>query len=380
MKKRQQRPLRSRRLGVLAACLTVLPLLHVFAQSLETREQELDTLRSQIVELSEALDRAKSREESLETKVEIAGAELALQQAKVAEADQEVALASGKVEHTQNEVERLEASLTVLRDDLAKRLVGLYRLGGHGFFRLFISMEAGDHLLPAIRQLRFLVQRDQRTIDRYVKVREDLSLQRNLLEEQLVAMQLWRHQEVERRDRLQTLERRHQALLDRAVSERRRLAARSNALQDKERKLVSLMNRLGSDVSSLEGAPLQEFRGVLDWPARGEVSQEFGPIKDRRYQTEVPHHGLDLKLERGTKVRTVYGGEVIYASELEGYGLMVVVNHPGKIFTLYGGLELLNVASGDMLSLGDVIGLSTDLLYFEIRVENQPQNPRQWLR
>jgi septal ring factor EnvC (AmiA/AmiB activator) len=33
-----------------------------------------------------------------------------------------------------------------------------------------------------------------------------------------------------------------------------------------------------------------------------------------------------------------------------------------------------------MVSLGDVVGLSTDKLYFEIRVEKRPEDPMSWLR
>ncbi len=368
--------------AVLVLTLGLMPAVGpALAQSLETRELELDTLRQNIVRLQSELDVVQSREGTLEDRLEIAQAELALQQAKVSEADQELSLATAKVEAARIQVTNLEQELTGVRADLRRRLVGLYRLGGQGFLRLFLAMEAREDLLPSIRQLRFLVRRDRLTIDRYVEVREQLSVQREVLEQQLAEVEAWRGQEVDRRDELKTIERRRKRLLNQVAEERRNLVARADALQEKERKLLRFMNDLvGSETPVLDGAPVQEFRGVLDWPARGEVVAEFGPRKDPRYKTEVPHHGLDLKLDQGTKVRAVFPGEVVYASEFEGYGPMVVVHHPGRVFTLYAGLELVNVDKGVMLSLGDVVGLSAELLYFEIRVENEPQNPRQWLR
>lgn len=368
--------------AVLVLTLGLMPAVGpALAQSLETRELELDTLRQNIVRLQSELDVVQSREGTLEDRLEIAQAELALQQAKVSEADQELSLATAKVEAARIQVTNLEQELTGVRADLRRRLVGLYRLGGQGFLRLFLAMEAREDLLPSIRQLRFLVRRDRLTIDRYVEVRDQLSVQREVLEQQLAEVEAWRGQEVDRRDELKTIERRRKRLLNQVAEERRNLVARADALQEKERKLLRFMNDLvGSETPVLDGAPVQEFRGVLDWPARGEVVAEFGPRKDPRYKTEVPHHGLDLKLDQGTKVRAVFPGEVVYASEFEGYGPMVVVHHPGRVFTLYAGLELVNVDKGVMLSLGDVVGLSAELLYFEIRVENEPQNPRQWLR
>jgi len=65
---------------------------------------------------------------------------------------------------------------------------------------------------------------------------------------------------------------------------------------------------------------------------------------------------------------------------VQGYGLTAVVHHPGRVFSLYAGLGELQVAAEDVLSLGQVIGIATDTLYFEIREENRPVDPARWLR
>jgi septal ring factor EnvC (AmiA/AmiB activator) len=76
----------------------------------------------------------------------------------------------------------------------------------------------------------------------------------------------------------------------------------------------------------------------------------------------------------------VYPGKVLFAAPFEGYGLTAVVFHPGRVFTLYAGLSELRKAKEDMVSLSDTVGLATDKLYFEIRVENRPDDPLLWLR
>jgi septal ring factor EnvC (AmiA/AmiB activator) len=125
---------------------------------------------------------------------------------------------------------------------------------------------------------------------------------------------------------------------------------------------------------------MDEFKGVLDWPVEGDVSSEFGPRKDPRYQTEVPHNGLDLKVSPGLNVRAIYPGSVVFADRFEGYGRMVVILHPGRVFSLYAGLGELSTSKGDVVSLGEVVGSASEQVYFEIRRENQPENPRDWLR
>ena len=84
--------------------------------------------------------------------------------------------------------------------------------------------------------------------------------------------------------------------------------------------------------------------------------------------------------EQGAEVRVVFPGKVLFAAPFQGYGLTAVVHHPGRVFSLYAGLEELKVGAEDVLSLGQVIGIAKDTLYFEIREENRPVDPAQWLR
>jgi septal ring factor EnvC (AmiA/AmiB activator) len=59
---------------------------------------------------------------------------------------------------------------------------------------------------------------------------------------------------------------------------------------------------------------------------------------------------------------------------------MVVVQHAGRVFTLYAGLSELRVRKDDILPLHTILGRAGSALYFEIRVDKNPENPRAWLR
>ncbi len=290
-------------------------------------------------------------------------------------------LAAARSAETEAEIEGLESAMAALRDDLRRRLAGLYRLGRQGYLRLFLSLKPDADLLPAIRQLRFLVRRDQITVERYGATRRELVGKREQLAAEQREMGLWQQREQERRDALASTRRRRELTLARVAREREELAARARALQEKERKLTRLVDSLvEGSLAPLDGTPIQDFRGALDWPFKGEVVSGFGPRKDPRYRTEVPHNGIDVATEEGASIGAIFPGEVLYAAEFEGYGLMVVVHHPGRVFTLYAGLAALRAGKGDMLSLGQEVGTATDVLYFEIRLENQPQDPLEWLR
>ncbi len=96
------------------------------------------------------------------------------------------------------------------------------------------------------------------------------------------------------------------------------------------------------------------------------------------------HSGLDLSAPQGTPILAANSGPILYAGwNSWGYGNTVVIGH-GPFSTLYGHMSSLAVACGNTVSAGQVIGYvgstgnsSGPHLHFEIRFQNQPQDPSQ---
>jgi septal ring factor EnvC (AmiA/AmiB activator) len=246
---------------------------------------------------------------------------------------------------------------------------------------MLLSLAPGAELLPAVRQLRYLARRDAALVAGIEELRARLAVEHSTLDEERETARGWFARESERRDALVALERQKSRLLAGARAESDRIAVRAQELGERARRLSGFLDALyGRTDLALSGLPIQDFRGVLDWPARGRVTAGFGPRIDPRYGTRVPHNGLDIATVPDDEVRAVYPGKVLYAAPFEGLGPMVVVQHAGRAFTLYAGLAEIRRRKGDVLSLHDVVGLAGPTLYFEIRIENRPEDPARWLR
>lgn len=346
-----------------------------------TREQELAALRSEIARLTSRLAEARRQQTGLQGELQAVEAGLRLQEARLAEAAAARDLAARRVAAGEREVSRLQGALETARTGLRRRLAALYRLGRQGYFRLFLSLKPDQRLLPSIRLMRYLARRDRAAIDRYQQARTGLERERGQLLARREEAEKWIASERVRRQQLVAAREHKAALLARAERERRTLTARTTELADREKKLANFLDFLyGRTTGSPAGTPIQEFRGVLDWPAEGKVTEGFGQILDPLYKTRVPHNGVDLAVAPGAEVRAVFAGKVLYAAPFQGYGNTVIVQHPGRVFTLYAGLSTMRVGKEHMLSLGDAVGLASDKLYFEIRVENRPEDPLGWLR
>ncbi len=94
------------------------------------------------------------------------------------------------------------------------------------------------------------------------------------------------------------------------------------------------------------------------------------------------HLGIDLAAPTGTPIFATSDGTVSRAQWQGGYGLFLELAHGNGVQTRYGHLSRLNVASGQSVRKGDLIGFvgSTGRstgphLHYEMRVNGQPVNP-----
>jgi len=348
----------------------------------DPRVADLERLRGEIAKLQSRLAKAQERSQSLAGELEQTSLQLQLQERKVEEAHTARTLAEDRTKTIAAEVGSLETRLVRVREDLRGRLSGLYRLGHAGYLRLLLALRPGQEVLPAMRQLRYLARRDGELLARFHDTRARLTVEQSTLGAERERLEGWVRQEEQRRAALATMRSRQADLLARAESERKSLESRSGALAERAQKLSNLLAFLyGKNANSgPTGASIAGFRGVLDWPAEGRVTVPFGPRLDPRYGTRVPHHGIDLATRRGAEVRAVFPGKVAFAAPFQGYGQTVIVQHAGRAFTLYAGLAQTRAAAGGVVSLGQVVGVAGDSLYFEIRIDNRPEDPRLWLR
>lgn len=95
------------------------------------------------------------------------------------------------------------------------------------------------------------------------------------------------------------------------------------------------------------------------------------------------HYGMDLDLETGDSVKTVFDGVVrIQAWDGGGYGNYILVRHYNGLETIYGHLSKSLVPVGTFVKAGQLIGYGGSTgrstgshLHFEVRYQGNPINP-----
>jgi septal ring factor EnvC (AmiA/AmiB activator) len=139
-------------------------------------------------------------------------------------------------------------------------------------------------------------------------------------------------------------------------------------------------------VSPVEDLSFSRQKGRLSIPVQGKIISFFGTSKNKDYKSFTFQSGVDIKVERGEPVRSVFKGEVMFAQWLKGYGNLLIINHGDNYYTLYAHLEEIFKKKGETVDTGEVIATAGDTgsikglcLHFEVRHHGKPVNPMEWI-
>ncbi len=122
------------------------------------------------------------------------------------------------------------------------------------------------------------------------------------------------------------------------------------------------------------------------WPVEGRITSGFSwrthPVSNERQF----HNGIDIAVPEGESIKAARSGEVLSSGWIRGYGKTITIDHGNGVITLYAHNSRLDVDPGERVSQGQQIALSgsTGLstgphLHFEIRIDGDPVNPKEYL-
>ena len=127
--------------------------------------------------------------------------------------------------------------------------------------------------------------------------------------------------------------------------------------------------------------PFRELRGKMSWPAKGRLIRRFG----QRRSTGMRWQGVLISGREGSAVKAIHHGRVVFADWFRGKGLLIIIDHGDGFMSLYAHNQSLLRETGDWVDTGETIatmgnsgGLQNAALYFEIRQQGKPSNPKKW--
>jgi septal ring factor EnvC (AmiA/AmiB activator) len=346
----------------------------------------LQVLHAEISKLEAELEDLRGEERGVLGELERLGAELRLRETKVREASVRLDGVTRAIEEHDAELARLHEAQAERRAYLNFRLREMYKAGSSQILQRLLTGDVRDSYWSALRYASYLSERDASVlaafhVDAELTGRELRDLEATRRESAVVHAEL-----TGRRDAVAAARRERAAMLEsirRDEGQRRAALGELREAAEQLSRLAALLEA-SEDRSALD---VQEFKGLLDWPAQGKLLEGFGTVVHPEFKTRVPHPGWDIAAPFGANVVAVFDGVVVFADWMRGYGLTAIVDHGGGVLTVYAHASLLMVRAGDDVVRGQTLGKVGDtgslrgaFLYFELRVDGEPTDPTEWLR
>jgi murein hydrolase activator len=351
-------------------------------------EQRLEQVRVRIRGLTEELRTTRGERDATTASLREQETAIAASVVELQAIDATLATRTDDLEKLKQRRDTLSAKLGKQREALAVLLRSAYALGRSEELKLLLQQEdigaiarvlayhryfqrarvdRIDNLLVDLRQLADL----QQSIE---MKRQELTATRSQREVEVAALQAQRDQ-------------REKLLADLDLKfrdQQNRLALMAKDEKGLLDLLESLRDVFADIPKKLSGAePFASLRGRLAMPTAGRILTGFGGTDGSGRKLS----GVLIESADGSPVHAVARGRVAYADWLKGYGMLLILDHGDGYMSLYGYNESLRKEVGDWVSAGETIatsgssgGQKASALYFELRLQGKPINPKPWLR
>ncbi|MBT7903909.1 MAG: peptidoglycan DD-metalloendopeptidase family protein [Porticoccaceae bacterium] len=364
--------------------LTSLLSLGVLASADE--EQELDNLKRSI--------------SSLEKQLESRGKERNSLQGELKKVELEASKINSNVRRLRSKINKLENELKDLRGQerdlqlgirgqsaaIVEQIAAAYKLGNQEPVKLLLNQEDPQKIARVFKYYDYFLQARTEKIQRYKKDVDELAAVIADIESQKLRLTRSRAELEADKTKLARQAKKRKKTLSNLQSSLRTDKKKLSKLKKERSKLEELLAAVKQAAAELTlPSNYESFlsrKGQLDWPLKGPVAHSYGS----RRSGELRWEGWLIGAKAGGEVKAVHQGRVVFSNYLRGFGLLVIVDHSDGFLTLYAhNQELLKdtgdwVQNNEILSrAGDTGGLDKPALYFEIRKDGNPADPKSWL-
>ena len=354
---------------------------------LAKEKKERNKLKARINKQKQDLSRLGKKEFSSLKKLRILDDQLKVRKRELNIYNYNMGKNKTKIALLSKRITAMEQQVSRHRKARIQRLRTIYKEGS--LFPIKVLFASGDFndLLQRIRYMKIVADYDGALFQKYNKQFDALNQKKEILLQAREKLLMLQGSVASKRLEIEKEKSERQVFLKRLKKEMRV----NKKIQEEQLKSSNDLNRiiarLEQKLTLGEGLDITDKKGWLPVPVKGRFLNKFGRKRDKQYDTYIVYNGINIRSSRGTPVRSVFEGNVLYTGALEGYGNLIILGHGKDYHTLYGHLDEIIATVGKRVRPGQIIGRTGDTgslvgeaLYFEIRHKGKPVEPTTWFQ
>jgi septal ring factor EnvC (AmiA/AmiB activator) len=350
------------------------------------QQKELKQLKNSISSLEKKLRNQRKEKDTLQQQLETIEREIRDLNKKNRAIGKKITKNENDLSLLRSKKVNLEQRIDNQRSIIAKQIQAAYKTGNEEPVKLLLNQESPEQLSRILKYYDYLLKARSQKIDQFTADIESLKI--TLSKIQSIKATLT--------DSRKELEKDQQKLTSNLSKRQNTLNKLSQSLQSNNQQLNQYKKQrdeLETVIETVEKAakaiaPAQDYpsfvlsKGKLNWPVRGKLKASYGSKRSEYLRWQ----GWLISAIEGANVQSIHHGRVVFSDYLRGFGLLVIVDHGDAYMTLYAHNKELLKETGDWVQSGEIVahagntgGLTKTALYFEVRENGKPVNPKTWL-
>ncbi len=280
------------------------------------------------------------------------------------------------IQRNTSEQQHLRKQLTQMQRSLTQLVRIRYQLSPANPWQWLLKQDSAKKVTRHLAYHHFLLKANLARLQSIQKIQTELARTTSVLQKAQADRNYLQKQLITRENNLQVLKAR-QALL---LSETNKQIENKQQLLAEYRQDQARLNRLFNHLSTTMGQTIHHLKSPQLNPAF------VNPLTNPATHSEPLKQGLIFYAPEGEPVKAVLSGKVIFSDWLNGYGLLLIIDHGHGLMSLYAHNQSLfkslgaDVQGGESIaSVGHTGGLAKNGLYFELRRHGKSIPPGEWI-
>lgn len=344
-------------------------------------KQEQEKINQQLKQTKSSINQIKTEKNSVSKQIAALDSRINQTENELEQVETQLSELEKQIAVTARELERASGDADNQKDLLKKRVRVMYENGNVGYLSVLLDSTNFGDFISRVDFLRKIISFDSQLLKKMKDYRNSVEEKKGQLQEELDQKEKLKNDISQKKEQVELSKEEKQKTLKELLSDLKEL-------ERQEDKLLEQANEIGKKIVALQ-SKADYVGGSIGWPAPGyyKITSQYGYRIHPILKKKKLHTGIDISVPRGSDIVAGNAGKVIYSGYYGSYGNAVIIDHGGKISTLYAHNSKLLVKEGAIVSKGQVIaksgstGLSTGPhLHFEVRENGQHVDPMKRLK
>ena len=361
----------------LTNCLLILCLFPniLCAQSVSEAERTLQQLNHKIAILQKDVSQTHTQQTQSQRELSTTEQQIRKNEKTLQTIMKKIPLKKEQIAELQRQIAESQVKFTGLQALLMKQIQARYKQQPNQPLSWFLTHPQKAEVDTLLTYYQYVIHTHEDILQQLKIAQASLQNQQAALQHEVEALHRLQAQAQLEHQQLQGHKTRHQTLL---YSLQQQLLSQENTLNQYQRNrdnLSQILRKLSRESVIQTRHSMTTMKRKLPYPVNVETSH-----------IHKLHQGVLLDSPEGSPVHVVYPGKIVFSEWLNGYGLLVIVDHGWGLMTLYANNLAATKRVGDIVNQGEQIatvghgGISKQSgLYFEVRKHGKAISPLDWL-